>query len=99
MPCPDRERHETLVEMARRRRQAFQDNLELQQFVLPNVQPTGRQLGVGSYGSVKEVLVDGLVCAGKHLHEQLLEEDNEGVICIERMFLEECQVMPTTNYI
>ena len=75
-------------------RQAFRDNPELQQFVLSDVQPTGRKLGVGSYGSVEELLANGLVCAGKRLHEMLLERDNEGVINVERKYLEECQVMP-----
>ena len=77
------------------RRQPFRDNpdLELQQFVLPDVQPTGRNLGVGSYGSVEELQVKGLVCAGKRLHETLLERGNEGVLNIERKFLEECQVI------
>ena len=86
------ERNNSVVKMART--QAFRDNLELQQFVLPDVQPTGRKLGVGSYGSVEELLVKGLVCAGKRLHETLLERDNEGVINVERKYLEECQVTP-----
>ena len=37
----------------------------------------------------------GLVCAGKRMHETLLQRDNEGVANIERKYLEECQVMPT----
>ena len=49
------------------RRQAFQRNSELQQFLLPDVRPTGKQLGVGSYGSVEELEMNGLVCAGKRL--------------------------------
>ena len=77
------------------RRQAFRDNPELQQFVLPEARPTGKRLGVGSYGSVEELQVKGLVCAGKRLHEALLERDNEGVMNIERKYLEECQVKPT----
>ena len=83
-----------VVEMALRRRQAFRDNPELQQFVIPEARPTGRQLGVGSYGSVEELQVKGLVCAGKRMHEALLERDNEGVSNMERKYLEECQVMP-----
>ena len=75
------------------RQQAFRDNPELQQFLLPEAHPTGRQLGVGSYGSVEELQVKGLVCAGKRLHEALLERDNDGVTNIERRFLEECQVI------
>ena len=74
------------------RRQAFQANPELQQFVLPEVRPTGRQLGVGSYGSVEEVEVNGLVCAGKRLHDALVEQGNAGVSSITRKYLQECQV-------
>jgi len=84
----------SVVEMALRRRQAFRDNPELQQFVIPEARPTGRQLGVGSYGSVEELQVKGLVCAGKRMHEALLERDNEGVSNMERKYLEECQVTP-----
>ena len=38
----------------------------------------------------------GLVCAGKRMHESLLEPDNAGVRNIERKYLEECQVKPKT---
>ena len=34
---------------------AFRNNHYLQQFMLNGVTPTGRRLGTGSYGSVKEV--------------------------------------------
>jgi len=55
----------------------------------------GRQLGVSSYGSVMEFKFNGSVCAGKRLHEVLLEPDNAGVINnnTERKFFEECQVL------
>ena len=79
--------------MAVNRRQAFQRNPEPQRFVLSDVRPTGRQLGVGSYGSVEELEVNGLVCAGKRLHDALLQQDNAGVANIERKYLDECQVM------
>jgi len=82
-----------LAEMAGRR-QAFQSSPELQRFVLPEVRPTGRQLGVGSYGGVEEVEVNGLVCAGKRLHDALVEQGNAGVTSITRKYLQECQVMP-----
>ena len=77
------------------RGRAFQHiNPELQRFVLHDVRPTGSQLGVGSYGSVEELEMNGLVCAGKRLHDALLQRDNAGVQNIERKYLEECQVMP-----
>ena len=74
------------------RRKAFQNNPKLQRFVLPGVRQTGRQLGMGSYGSVEELEVNGLVCAGKRLHEVFLEQSNAGVADIARKYLLECQV-------
>ena len=78
------------------RRQAFQNSPEFQRFVLHGVRPTGRQLGVGSYGSVEELEMNGLVCAGKRLHEALLEQGNAGVAAISRKYLLECQVTSRT---
>ena len=69
---------ERIVKMAGMR-QTFQNSLELQRFVLHGVRPTGRQLGVDSYGSVEELKMNGLVCAGKWIHEALLEQGNAGV--------------------
>ena len=60
--------------------------------MLHKVRPTGSQLGVGSYGSVEELEMNGLVCAGKRLHETLLEQGNAGVTEISRRYLLECQV-------
>ena len=79
--------------MAGRERGFQRINPELQRFVLHDVRPTGSQLGVGSYGSVEELEMKGLVCAGKRLHDALLQRDNAGVQNIERKYLEECQVM------
>ena len=79
------------------RRQAFQNNPELHRFVLPGVCPTGRQLGVGSYSSVEELEVNRMVCAGKRLHESLLEHGNAGVVDIARKYYLECQVTNRTS--
>ena len=64
--------------------------------MLPGVRPTGRQLGVASYGTVEELEVNGLVCADKRLHEALLEQGNAGVAEISRKYLSECQVTSRT---
>ena len=80
--------------MADRILQAFRNNRELQCFVLSEVQTTGRELGEGSYGSVEELKVKGLVCAGKRLHKALVEQGNAGVEKIVSRFLEECKVRP-----
>ena len=80
------------------RRQIFQSDPELQQFLLREVRPTGRKLGVGSYGTVEELELNGLVCAGKRLHDALLNQGNIGATNIERKYLEECRVRwPTEN--
>ena len=64
--------------------QTFRNNPELQRFVLDGVRPTGKQLGVGSHGSVMELEVNGLLCAGKRLHKALLDQANAGVADIAR---------------
>ena len=74
------------------RRQAFQRSPELQRFVLSGVRPTGKQLGTGSYGSVEELEVNGVACAGKRLHDALVERGTAGVANIVRKYLQECQV-------
>ena len=82
------------------RRQAFNTNPELQRFVLADVRHTGKQLGVGSYGSVEELEVNGVTCAGKRLHDVLVEQGNSGVPNIVRKYLQECQVtLLKTKYV
>ena len=78
-------------------RQVFQNNPELQRFVLPRVRPTGRELGRGAYGSVEELEVNGLVCAGKRLYEVFLEDGNADVENIVHRYQEECQVTSTAT--
>ena len=78
-------------------RHTFQNSPELQRFVLDGVRPTGTLLGVGSYGSVMELEVNGLVCAGKRLHESLLDQANAGVADIARKYFLECQVLNQRN--
>lgn len=59
--------------------------------------PTGKRLGVGSYGSVEEVELNGLVCAGKRLHDALLEQGNIGVADITSKYLQECKVINSAS--
>ena len=73
---------------------------ELQKFVIRDVKrPQGRQskkpLGVGSYGSVEELQVGGVICAGKTIHEALIDAKNapEGTKTVTQRFVRECQLM------
>ena len=42
---------------------------DLRPFLLDNARPTGTMLGSGSYGSVEEVEIPGVVCAAKKMHD------------------------------
>ena len=75
---------------------------QLQQFVIPDVRCTGRHLGVGSYGRVEEVEVNGIVCAGKVFHHTLYymgdRQDNVGRQRIARKYAEECRLMSSVRH-
>lgn len=71
---------------------------ELKPFLLEGVKRTGKQLGVGSYGAVEELRVGGAVCAGKKLHETLLDPRDEGVKCMLERFATECQLMANLRH-
>ena len=75
------------------RRFDLRDYPQLDRFLLRNARPTGRQFGVGSYGSVEELEIDGLLCAGKKLHDVLVEAGNDGVQNIAERFVEECTLI------
>ena len=67
---------------------------ELSQFFLTGVRLTGMpSLGVGAYGSVEPMELNGMPCAGKKVHEVLLDSSNDGVDNIALRFIEECKLM------
>ena len=78
---------------ARQQLMSLRTHPNLQRFLIADVRSTGRQLGVGSYGSVEEVEVSGVVCAGKKIHESLIERGNFGAENIVSKYVEECQLM------
>ena len=46
---------------------------QLQSLSLDGIEEIGEELGRGAYGVVYEVRVSGLVCAGKTLHESIVQ--------------------------
>ena len=77
----------------------FRDIPELQQFVVANVEPTGKKLGVGAYGSVEEVKIPGAICAAKKIHDILLDTGSEDSIKnISDKFVQECQLMSSLRH-
>lgn len=73
----------------------LRDAPELRQFLIHDVSQTGRQLGVGSYGTVEEIETNGLVCAAKRLHAALLEAR---VHNITDNFIEECRILSNLHH-
>ena len=78
--------------------QAFR---ELEPYLLKGVKKTTdrKRLGTGSYGAVYELSVQGTLCAGKQLHESLLDPQNihQGDKILTR-FVEECRIMASVRH-
>ena len=74
-------------------RQALQGAPQLRPFIIPNVRPTGRQLGGGAYGTVEELEMDGLVCAGKKLYDALIDPENQGAQRMVDKYYNECRLL------
>ena len=51
------------------------------------------QLGRGAYGRVEELEVNGVVVAGKKIHNVLVDSFNPGASIIGAQFVEECKIM------
>ena len=71
----------------------LKDALPLRKLTLSDVLPTGKQLGVGSFGSVEELRVGGAICAGKKIHATLLDPGNQGWQNLVDRFTAECELM------
>ena len=76
----------------------MQDLPDLHWSILPNVRVTGKRLGEGSYGTVEELEIDGLVCAGKKLYKVLIDLINEGAQQMMDMYYQECRVFATLRH-
>ena len=65
----------------------------LQEYLLKGVKRNGRQLGNGAYGIVEELEVNGVVVAGKKIHETLVDPSNLGAYNVGAQFVKECNIM------
>ena len=68
------------------------DFSHLEPYVLRGVQMTGRELGRGSFATVHEVEYMGLKCAGKKIHNVLVQEDTV------RRFEAECHLLSLVHH-
>ena len=74
-------------------RRALQQAPQLRPFIIPNVRPTGRELGGGSYGTVQELEIDGVKCAGKKIYDTLIDHENEGAQRMVDKYYDECKLL------
>ena len=72
---------------------ALEEAPQLRSFILSHVTPTGKQLGGGSYGVVDELEMDGLVCAGKKMHNTLIDSENQGTQRMVDKYYSECSLL------
>ena len=79
---------------------ALQSAPGLQQFILKDVKHPSKpkRLGTGSYGSVDELVVGGIICAGKIVHDTLVNVENEGAENIVQRYIRECQLMGSLRH-
>ena len=71
---------------------------ELQPYILKNIERTDRRLGSGSFGYVVEVIHAGARCAGKVLHDGLIDSRGTGHKNMIRKIEFECRVMSSLRH-
>ena len=49
------------------------DRAQLEPLLLLDLKETGKVLGRGAYGVVTEVIVSGITCAAKKLHDDIVQ--------------------------
>ena len=72
---------------------AFQRAPELKNLLVDDVEDTGEMLGSGSYGKVVKLRTGATLCAGKMIHETLIDQCNEGAKDVVMNFFIECKLM------
>ena len=77
---------------------ALKDAPELQKYILHDVRRTGKSLGSGSFGVVEEVMFDHVLCAGKKIHETLIDSRNVGASHLVAKFEQECNLLKKLRY-
>lgn len=77
---------------------ALKDAPELKPYILPNVQRTGELLGRGSFGAVEKLVYNQAACAGKKIHESLIDTRNIGASSLIKKFEQECKILKDLRY-
>ena len=72
---------------------SLQTARELQPYILKDVKRTGKKLGCGSFGCVEELIHAGARCAGKIIHDTLVESKEFATQNIIKKFEIECRIL------
>lgn len=72
---------------------SLRDAPELQPYILNSVEHTGKFLGRGSFGAVEEMRFDHAPCAGKIIHEILVDSRFIGCARLVEKFEQECKLL------
>ena len=62
----------------------------IEKFTVKNAKRNGVLLGNGSFGSVEQFEVDGVICAGKKVHGHLVQRGNQGQELMVKKYYDEC---------
>ena len=73
---------------------------ELQAYLLKGGKKTEqcKKLGSGAFGVVEEIIVQGTLCAGKMIHETLLDPHAQGVEHVLEKYEQECRIMSSIRH-
>ena len=76
----------------------YKEEPELRRHFLDGVIIIGRTLGVGAFGTVVEIQIDGTMYAGKTIHSALLNAGVQGTRNIIDKFVTECRLMSEVKH-
>ena len=77
---------------------ALKTDALLSSFIIHDVKPTGRLLGRGFYGTVKELEMGGLVCTGKKLYNVFIAPENRDVGRMVNKYIYVCSLLSAMRH-
>ena len=80
------------------RHRALKTDPLISSFILHDVRPTGRLLGRGFYGTVEELQMGELVCAGKSLYKVFIATENQDVRRMAYKYYDVCSLLSALRH-
>ena len=70
----------------------------IQPFILEGVRTKNEIIGSGAYGTVQTLEYGGVKCAGKKIHDILLESSQWDEQAVSRAFIQECKILSDLSH-